>query len=82
MQSCQSMLCFLSYFYLLDASGNDQVASAVGTCVRRMHQLKMLSIKWIKPLPVFRALEDRECPLDHVQVVPWVCTILVWALKW
>ena len=67
----------------LSTAPGDQVASAVGTCVWRMLQLKVLSISWIKPLPVFQALGDRECPLDHVKVVePRVCTILVWALKW
>ena len=61
----------------------DQFASAVGTCVRRMHQLKVLFAFAIKPQPVFQALGDRECPLDHLQMVyPRVCTILVWPLKW
>ena len=79
---CQSMLCFLSYFYLIDASATDQVASAVGTCVQRMPQLKVISISLIKPVPLLRALGDRECPLDHVKVVHqlWVCAILVWVL--
>ena len=58
----------------------DQVALAVGTCVQRMHQLKVLSTISIKPLPLFQAMGDRECPLDHVKVAYslWVCTILVW----
>ena len=45
-----------------------------------MHQLKVISIAWIKPVPLFQALGDRECPLDHVKVANqiWVCTILVW----
>ena len=47
-----------------------------------MPQLKVLSTFAIKPLPLFQALGDRECPLDHVKVeYPlWVCTILVWVL--
>ena len=65
------------------ATTSDQVASAVGTCVQRMPQLKELTITEISPLSLFRALGDRECPLDHVQMVyPRVCIILVWALKW
>ena len=63
----------------LSAVPSDQIASAVGTCVRRMHQLVAVSTFAINPLPVFLALGDRECPLDHFQVdTPlWVCTILV-----
>ena len=67
------------------STAGDQFASAVGTCVRRMNQLKVLSTFAIKPLPVFQALGDRECPLDHVQMVypTLVCTILVQgALTW
>ena len=47
-----------------------------------MPQLKVLSTFAIRPLPLFQALGDRECPLDHVKVVylQWVCTILVWVL--
>ena len=51
----------------------------MGTCVRRIHQLKVLSIASINPLPVFRALGDRECLVDNVKVnaPKWVCAILV-----
>ena len=47
-----------------------------------MPQLKVLSTCAIRPLPLFQALGDRECPLDHVKWVDhlWVCTILVWLL--
>ena len=74
------MLCFLSYFYLIDASATDQVASAVGTCVQRMPQLKVISISLIKPVPLLRALGDRECPLDHFKVAYslLVCTLYLW----
>ena len=61
------------------STASDQVASAVETCVQRMHQLKVISITWINPVPVFQALGDRECPLDHVKVPNprLVCIILV-----
>ena len=48
-------------------------------CGQAMPQLRIVSTKYTNPLPLFQALEDRECPLDHVIVAnpPWVCTILV-----
>ena len=57
----------------------DEVASAVATCGWAMRQLRKLSISYINPLPLLRALGDRDCPLEHVAVKnpPWVCTILV-----
>ena len=81
MQSYQSILYFLPY---IETSVSDQVASDMVMCVQAMPQLRTVSIKWIDPLPLLRALGDRECPLDHVKVVNprLVCTILVWALKW
>ena len=79
MQSYQSTLYFLPY---IDMSVSDQVALAVAMCGQAMPQLRIVSTKYIKPLPLLRALGDRECPLDHVKVVNplWVCTILVWVL--
>ena len=79
MQSYQSMLYFLPY---IDTSVIDQVASDMVMCGQAMPQLRTVSIKYINPLPLLRALGDRECPLDHVKVVAslWVCTILVWVL--
>ena len=69
----------LMLFSSLDLSGSDEVASAVATCGRAMHQLRKLSIRFINPLPLLRALGDRDCPLEHVTVENprWVCTILV-----
>ena len=69
----------LMLFSSLDVSGSDEVASAVATCGRAMRQLRKLSINIINPLPLLRALGDRDCPLEHVTVEspPWVCTILV-----
>ena len=68
-------------FSSLDDSvyGSDEVASAVATCGRAMHQLRKLSSSDINPLPLLRALGDRDCPLEHVTVdrPPWVCTLLV-----
>ena len=66
-------------FSSLDASRSDEVASAVATCGQAMRQLRKLTIKYINPLPLLRALGDRDCPLEHVTVdTPrWVCTILV-----
>ena len=63
----------------LSVSGSDEVASSVATCGQAMHQLRKLSIKFINPLPLLRALGDRDSPLEHVTVEnpPWVCTILV-----
>ena len=61
-------------------SGSDEVALAVATCGQAMHQLRKLTIHYrINPLPLLRALGDRDCPLEHVTVKhpPWVCTILV-----
>ena len=61
--------------------GSYEVASAVATCGRAMHQLRKLTISRINPLPLLQALGDRDCPLEHVtvQLPPWtlVCTILV-----
>ena len=79
MQSYQSMLYFLPY---IDASLSDQVALAVVMCGQAMPQLRIVSTKYINPLPLLRALGDRECPLDHVKVASlWVCTILVWVFS-
>ena len=65
-------------FSSLDLSSSDEVASAVATCGHAMPQLRKLSIKFINPLPLLRALGDRDSPLEHVTVeFPWVCTILV-----
>ena len=74
-------------FSSLDFGIVDEVASAVATCGRAMRQLKKLSTNIINPLPLVRALGDRDCPLEHVTVElqveyplaspPWVCTILV-----
>ena len=63
----------------LDDFESDEVASAVATCGQAMRQLRKLSITYINPLPLLRALGDRDCPLEHVTVEepPWVCTILV-----
>ena len=47
---------------------SDEVASAVATCGREMRQLRKLSITYIDPLPLLRALGDRDCPLEHVTV--------------
>ena len=65
-------------FSSLDMSASDDVASAVATCGQAMRQLRKLTIGGINPLPLFRALGDRDCPLEHVIVVhlPWVCAIL------
>ena len=58
-------------------SGSDEVASALATCGQAMHQLRKLTINYINPLPLLRALGDRDCPLEHVTVInPWVCTVL------
>ena len=67
----------LILFSSLDVSGSDEVASAVATCVQAMRQLRKLTIYGINPLPLLRALGDRDCPLEHVTVdrPPWVCTI-------
>ena len=71
-------------FSSLDASRSDEVASAVATCGQTMHQLRKLSITYIDPLPLLRALGDRDCPLEHVTVLlpPWVCTIFVSVVDW
>ena len=66
----------------LDESKSDEVASAVATCGQAMRQLRKLTITYINPLPLLRALGDRDCPFEHVTVkdpswVLWVCTILV-----
>ena len=63
----------------LDPFTSDEVASAVATCGQAMRQLRKLTISYINPLPLLRALGDRDCPLEHVTVKypPWVCTILV-----
>ena len=60
-------------------SSSDEVASAVATCGQAMRQLRKLTIHGIDPLPLLRALGDRDCPLEHVTVKgpQWVCTILV-----
>ena len=74
----------LMLFSYLDVSvsGNDEVASAVATCGKAMHQLRKLSIRFMNPLPLLRALGDRDCPLEHVTMEspPQVCTILVCVL--
>ena len=69
-------------FSSLDVSGSDEVASAVATCGHAMRQLRKLTIRYINPLPLLRALGDRDCPLEHVTVEypQWVCTILVCVL--
>ena len=69
-------------FSSLDLSVGDEVASAVATCGHAMPQLRKLTIKYINPLPLLRALGDRDSPLEHVAVEnpPWVCTILVCVL--
>ena len=56
-----------------------EVASAVATCGQAMRQLRKLTITYINPLPLLRALGDRDRPLEHVTVTTprWVCTILV-----
>ena len=62
------------------SSGSDEVASAVATCGQAMRQLRKLSVTFMDPLPLLRALGDRDCPLEHVTVMEpplWVCTILV-----
>ena len=75
---CQLILCFS--FLDLHLSLSDQVASAVAMCGQAMPQLRTVSIHWINPLPLLRALGDRECPIDNVKVdtPKWVCTILMW----
>ena len=67
-------------FSSLGVSGSDEVASAVATCGQAMRQLRKLTITYINPLPLLRALGDRDCPLEHVTVEhpPSVCTILVY----
>ena len=69
-------------FSSLDVSGSDVVASAVATCGRAMRQLKKLYTIIANPLPLLRALGDRDRPLEHVTVQnpPWVCTILLCVL--
>ena len=69
----------LMLFSSLDDNESDEVGSAVATCGWAMRQLRKLSITFINPLPLLRALGDRDCPLEHVTVnyPPWVCTILV-----
>ena len=73
-QSHQAML-----FSSLDWSvlTSDEVASAVATCGQAMRQLKKLSTNFINPLPLVRALGDRDCPLEHFAMLdpPWVCTV-------
>ena len=66
----------------MSMSGSDEVASAVATCGRVMRQLRKLSVTYIDPLPLFRALGDRDCPLEHVTVWSprWVCALLVCVL--
>ena len=66
----------------VSVSGSDEVASAVATCGHAMRQLRKLSIAYINPLPLLRALGDRDCPLEHVTVKdpPWVCALLVCVL--
>ena len=65
--------------FAIDRFRSDEVASAVATCGQAMRQLRELSIICINPLPLLRALGDRDCPLEHVTVKnpQWVCTILV-----
>ena len=72
----------LMLFSSLAVSTGDAVASAVATCGRAMRQLRKLSMSRINPLPLLRALGDRDCPLEHVTVESplWVCTILVCVL--
>ena len=71
-------------FSSLDASRSDEVASAVATCGQAMRQLRKLSITYIDPLPLLRALGDRDCPLEHVTVLlpSWVCAIFVSVVDW
>ena len=66
-------------FSSLGTYRSDEVASAVATCGQAMRQLRKLSIEYINPLPLLRALGNRDCPLEHVTVTvpPMVCTILV-----
>ena len=60
-------------------SGSVEVALAVATCGQAMRQLRKLTIHYTNPLPLLRALGDRDCPLEHVtvEIPPWVCTVLV-----
>ena len=63
-------------FSSLDIGDVDVLDSAVATCGRAMRQLRKLSIARFNPLPLLRALGDRDCPLEHVRVEDpqWVCT--------
>ena len=69
----------LMLFSSLDVSGSDEFASTVATCSQAMRQLRKLSIEYMNPLSLLRALGDRDCPLEHVTVEdpPWVCALLV-----
>ena len=66
----------------MSVSGSEEIASAVATCGHAMPQLRKLSITCINPLPLLRALGDRDCPLEHVTVEdpPRVCALLVCVL--
>ena len=69
-------------FSSLDMPSSDEVASAVATCGHAMRQLRKLTIRYINPLPLLRALGDRDSPLEHVtvEIPPWVCALLVCVL--
>ena len=71
----------LMLFSSLDlfVTSSDEVASAVATCGQAMRQLRKLTITRINPLPLLRALGDRDSPLEHVTVMDpqWVCTLRV-----
>ena len=69
----------LMLFSSLDVFRSDEVASSVATCGQAMRQLRKLTTSYIDPLPLLRALGDRDRPLEHVtvEVSEWVCTILV-----
>ena len=80
MQSCQAMLfSSLEIPHSKSTLITDEIASAVFTSVQAMSQLRKLSIRYLNPLPLLRALGDRDCPLEHVTVESpsRVCTILV-----
>ena len=71
-----TIIAVFSIFYI-DVSVSDQVAQAVAMCGQAMPQLRIVCTKYIRPLLLLRALGDRECLLDHVEVVDplWVCTL-------
>ena len=76
----QSVLSFSTVDPSSDDPSSHPLASAVATCGQDMRQLRTIGIYAINLLPLFRALEHRESPLECVIVdCPlWVCTVLVW----